>query len=143
MIQQRLTAPLARAIPYHMPLPNITSTWERPISPISTTSSSVVSIDSISSESSISLSRATQPRVISMNFLGDKESGVHHPNFGRHDKYFFKDGNITFLVRPSLIVCDSAHRSIQGRRHTLLRPPIFLFTAFNILRYQARPAWDS
>ena len=71
-----------------------------------------------------------------MNAQGDGESAVHHANddpFLRHDKYFFKDGNITFLVRPSLIVCDSAHRSIQDRQHALLRPPIFLFTSFNIL----------
>jgi hypothetical protein len=109
---------------------------ERSISPISTTPSSVVSIDSISSESS--LSRATQPRFKFMNVLGDRESVVHHANddpFAHHDKYFFKDGNITFLVRPSLIVCDSAHRSIQGRRHPLLRPQIFLFTPFSILLY--------
>jgi hypothetical protein len=73
-----------------------------------------------------------------MNVLGDRESGVHHGNddpFARHDKYFFKDGNITFLVRPSLIVCDSAHSSIQGRRHPLLRPPIFLYTPFSIFLY--------
>src|SRR5712691_7089452 len=78
--------------------PHIIS-WERSISPISTTPSSVVSIDSISSESS--LSHATQPQVKSMNILGDREFGVHHANddpFARHDKYFFKDGNITFLV---------------------------------------------
>ncbi|KAI0282891.1 hypothetical protein BGY98DRAFT_954135 [Russula aff. rugulosa BPL654] len=76
---------------------------ERSISPISTTPSSVVSIDSISSESS--LSRATQPRVKAMNVLGDREFGVHHANddpFARHDKYFFKDGNITFLVDGTL-----------------------------------------
>ena len=79
------------------------ATNERSISPISTSPSSVVSIDSISSESS--LSHTTQPRVKSMNILGDREFGVHHANddpFARHDKYFFKDGNITFLVRPFL-----------------------------------------
>jgi hypothetical protein len=51
-----------------------------------------------------------------MNVLGDREFGVHHANddpFARHDKYFFKDGNITFLVRTSLIVCDPTHRSMQ------------------------------
>ncbi|KAF8504691.1 hypothetical protein F5888DRAFT_1605969, partial [Russula emetica] len=40
-----------------------------------------------------------------MNILGDRESGVHHANddpFVRHAKYFFKDGNITFLVDSTL-----------------------------------------
>lgn len=40
-----------------------------------------------------------------MNILGDGVSGIHHANddpFGRHDKYFFKDGNITFLVDDML-----------------------------------------
>lgn len=36
-------------------------------------------------------------------FLGDREPGVRHANndpFTSHDKYYFKDGNITFLVWP-------------------------------------------
>jgi len=38
-------------------------------------------------------------------FLGKRESGVHlanHDPFVRHDKYYFKDGNITFLVDDTL-----------------------------------------
>jgi hypothetical protein len=79
---------------------------ERSISPISTTPSSVVSIDSISSDSS--LARTAQSQVKSMNFplfLGGRESGVRHANddpFTSHDKYYFKDGNITFLVDNTL-----------------------------------------
>jgi hypothetical protein len=36
-----------------------------------------------------------------MSVLGDKEFGLHHATddpFARHDKYFLKDGNITFSV---------------------------------------------
>jgi hypothetical protein len=86
---------------------------ERSISPISTTPTSVVSIESISSDSSST--RATQSRVQSMSFplfLGDREPGVRHATndpFANHDKYYFKDGNITFLVWPCLIICNSAY----------------------------------
>src|SRR5882757_2509459 len=93
----------------------------RSISPTSTTSTSVVSIDSISSDSS--LERAVPSQVKSMSFplfLGDKRSGVHHANdyaFTQHHKYYFLDGNITFLVRKCLIICNSPYCSIQGRWH--------------------------
>lgn len=57
-----------------------------------------------------------------MNILGDREYNMHHANndpFARHNKYFFKDGNITFLVRPSLIIYAT--------------PLIILFKVDNIL----------
>jgi len=81
---------------------------ERPLSPVSSTSTSVLSIESITSDTSSAapeVSRATQSRVKSMDFsgvLGKRESVVQHAldePFTRHDKYYFKDGNITFLVR--------------------------------------------
>lgn len=80
---------------------------ERSSSPVSTTS--LVSIDSILSDNSSTVPEAPQSKVKSMSFpvfLGKRESGVHlahHDPFTRHDKYYFKDGNITFLVCPCLI----------------------------------------
>jgi hypothetical protein len=50
-------------------------------------------------------------------FLGKRESGAHLANddpFTRHDKYYFNDGNITFLVRPCYIVQIIAHGSTKG-----------------------------
>ncbi len=97
-----------------MPSPHIVS-WadnERSISPVSTTTS-LVSIDSIPSGTSSTVPeapRATQSRAKSMSFpvfLGNRESDAHLANddpFTRHDKFYFKDGNVTFLVRACLIV---------------------------------------
>ena len=93
---------------------------ERSSSPVSTTS--LVSIDSILSDTSSTVPeapRATQSKAKSMSFpvfLGKRESGVHlsnHDPFMRHDKYYFKDGNITFLVRLCLIAWSSAYCPTQ------------------------------
>ena len=81
---------------------------ERSTSPVSTTTASLVSIESITSDtpSTVPETRATQSRPDSMSFpvfLGKREFGAHPANddpFTRHDKYYFDDGNITFLVRP-------------------------------------------
>lgn len=85
---------------------------ERSVSPVSTTTTSVVSIDSIPSNTSSTVpeaSRTTQSQVSFPVFLGNRAPGLHLANddpFMRHDKYYFKDGNITFLVRPCSIVCS-------------------------------------
>jgi hypothetical protein len=89
---------------------------ERSASPVSTTTASLVSIESITSDSV----SETQSRFKSMSFpvfLGKRESGAHLANddpFTRHDKYYFNDGNITFLVRPCYIVQIIAHGSTKG-----------------------------
>jgi hypothetical protein len=70
-------------------------------------------IESISSDSSSG--HAAQSQVKSMSLppvLEDKKTGVQHANddtFTRHNKYYFKDGNITFLVCPCLIICNSTY----------------------------------
>ena len=114
-----------------MALPYIIS-WATSAAPIESTSSS----DSSSA-------RAAQSRVKSLRFpvfLGDKEIGAQHKNndpFTRHHKYYFKDGNITFLVRPCLIICNSTYCYIQGQQHPLLCPPTFFLPPFKLLLHQA------
>jgi hypothetical protein len=103
---------------------------------------SAATIESISSSDSSS-ARAPQSRVKSMRFplfLRDKEIVAQHANdnsFARHSKYYFKDGNITFLVRPCLIICNSTYCYIQGQRHPLLCPPTFFLPPFKLLLHQA------
>lgn len=82
---------------------------DRPISPVPSTVGSIVSIESIGSDSSIiphSTSEVTSHR--STDFTERKvPPGVHvavDSPFVRHEKYFFHDGNITFLVRECLII---------------------------------------
>jgi hypothetical protein len=90
---------------------------ERSTSPVSTSTASLVSIDSITSDtrSTAPEPRATLSRPESMSFpvfLGNRESGAHPANgdpFTRHDKYYFKDGNITFLVRPCFMFDRMKH----------------------------------
>ncbi|KAI0302320.1 hypothetical protein B0F90DRAFT_1713914 [Multifurca ochricompacta] len=90
---------------------------ERSISPVSSITTSVLSFDSVLSNplitsptfSSLPNSCASQSRPKSINFPqfpGSKAaSGMQKAcdgTFIRHDKYFFKDGNITFLVGGTL-----------------------------------------
>ena len=103
---------------------------------------SAAPIESISSSDSSS-ARAAQSQVKSMRFPlfpGDKEIGAKHANdnpFTRHHKYYFKDGNITFLVRPCLVTCTSIYCYIQGQRHPLLCPPTLFLPAFKLFLHQA------
>ncbi|KAI9508002.1 hypothetical protein F5148DRAFT_980530, partial [Russula earlei] len=98
---------------------------EPPLSPLSTTTASVVSIDSITSDTSLTIPESSHPtlsQVKSINvptILGYRgESGVQPARgdpFTRHDKYYFKDGNITFLVDGTLYC---VHRYFFGRDST-------------------------
>jgi hypothetical protein len=89
---------------------------EHYISPVRSRSASIVTVDSILSDThEISLSVPEAPRAAesrarakgTMSYLmiepGGKIPGGSCPvaddSFLRHEKYFFKDGNITFLVR--------------------------------------------
>ena len=57
-------------------------------------------------------------------------AGSTDGSFVRHDRYFLKDGNVTFLVRGdqrySFCTPDSSIRLYVGRQHAVLCPPIFL-----------------
>ncbi|KAI0002240.1 hypothetical protein BJV74DRAFT_818012 [Russula compacta] len=94
---------------------------ERSVSPVSTTTTSVVSIDSIPSNTSSTVPdapRTTQSQVSFPVFLGNRAPGLHFANddpFLRHDKYYFKDGNITFLVDGTLYC---VHRYFFSRDST-------------------------
>lgn len=90
---------------------------KRPISPVPSTVGSIVSIESIASDSSIiprSTSEGTSRR--SMGFTERKvPPGLHlavDSPFVRHEKYFFQDGNITFLI-DGILYC--VHRYFFSR----------------------------
>ena len=88
---------------------------EHYISPVLSRSVSIVSVDPILSDTheiSLSVPEAPHPAESwakgAMSYLmiepsGGKTPGGSYPGaddlFLRHDKYFFNDGNITFLVR--------------------------------------------
>ena len=93
---------------------------EHYISPVRSRSASIVTVDSILSDThEISLSVPEAPRAAesrarakgAMSYLmiepgrgktpGSSYPGADDP-FLRHEKYFFKDRNITFLVRDSI-----------------------------------------
>ena len=66
--------------------------------------------------------------------------------FVRHPKYFFKDGNVAFLVHvghTSGATPNSSIRLYVGQQHTLLRPPVFLLSRLNILLHPIRSARPS
>jgi hypothetical protein len=76
---------------------------KRSISPVPSTVGSIVSIESIASDTSHSVTPEVSRRRSMDSFLRRKvPPGVHlavDSPFVRHEKYFFQDGNITFLVR--------------------------------------------
>jgi len=100
--------------------PHITA-WgedEYVISPVSSNTPSIVSVESILSENSLDINenpRAAESRIKcigpqAIKLTGnrssvDMSSGADD-SFIRHPKYFFMDGNITFLVRD---VHDGGH----------------------------------
>ena len=51
-------------------------------------------------------------------------------SFVRHDAYFFKDGNVTFLVHCLLCILHTRRTTDQpvGGRFAILRPSILLFS---------------
>jgi hypothetical protein len=72
---------------------------------------SVVSINSIVSDMHIMTTEATgvQPVELGAKFTNLPRSSdpAANASFVRHDTYFFKDGNITFLVRDALYCAPS------------------------------------
>ena len=112
---------------------------KRPISPAPSTVGSIVSIESIASDSSIiphSTSEVTSRR--STDFTERKvPPGVHlavDSPFVRHEKYFFQDGNITFLVREMFDYRISHRFTLitSDRWHPLLCPPLLLLSRFRV-----------
>jgi hypothetical protein len=82
------------------------------ISPASSSAPSIVSVDSILSDTHkkpliINEIQATESQIMSkgVDLFGNKASFGKYPgvddSFIRHSKYFFADGNITFLVRDA------------------------------------------
>ena len=87
--------------------------------PSTTSAASVVSIDSVFSDPDMISPTALETPVSHQPFAisgGSKMRADVQLNpdgsFLRHDKYFFKDGNITFLVRRDalVLVCTRAHQ---------------------------------
>lgn len=76
---------------------------KRSVSPVPSTVGSIVSIESIASDTSMISHSVPEVSPHSTDFLRRKvPPGVHmaaESPFVRHEKYFFQDGNITFLVR--------------------------------------------
>jgi hypothetical protein len=82
------------------------------ISPVNSSKSSIISIDSIQTSSAVREARVTESQAKHMSSVliqtepsGSETSASTYPrvdaadaSFERHQKYFFKDGNVTFLV---------------------------------------------
>ncbi|KAH9032569.1 hypothetical protein EDB85DRAFT_1955015 [Lactarius pseudohatsudake] len=79
---------------------------KRSISPVPSTVGSIVSIESITSDPSIISHSVLEVSRRSTDFMRHKvPPGVHlaaDSPFVRHEKYFFQDGNITFLIDGTL-----------------------------------------
>ncbi|KAI9441607.1 hypothetical protein H4582DRAFT_1875018 [Lactarius indigo] len=79
---------------------------KRPVSPVPSTVGSIVSIESITSDPSIISHSVPEVSRRSTDFMRHKvPPGVHlavDSPFVRHEKYFFQDGNITFLIDGTL-----------------------------------------
>jgi hypothetical protein len=55
----------------------------------------------------------------------------------RHETYFFKDGNVTFLVRVALLCApDSLTDQVTGQWHALLRSSVLLLAGLGLLLHQ-------
>ena len=137
--------------------PHIT-TWEDSeyvISPVGSSTPSIVSVESILSNLPEDINEdphVTESRIKCMGpqvtkLPGNRSSvGMNsgtNDSFNRHPKYFFMDGNITFLVRD---VHDGDHAgliyklyALAGRRYTLLRSSILLLSRFSIFFHPVCP----
>ena len=135
--------------------PHIT-TWgdsEYVISPVGSSTPSIVSVESILSDLPEDINEnphAAESRIKCMGpqvtkLPGNRASvGMNsraNDSFTRHPKYFFMDGNITFLVRD---IYDGDHviyklYALAGRRHTLLRSSILLLSRLGIFLHPICP----
>ena len=115
-------------------------------------SAPVVAIDRISPQkippmvSQITLEPPTvQPTVLeamSTSLIGVSADAKPSTNdsFLRHDTYFFKDGNITFLVRVIVLYALDPLTIFVGRWFTLLCPSLLFLPRLGLLLRQVFPA---
>ena len=112
------------------------------LSTVSSASSvSVLSINSIVSDTHM---MATEARVdlgaTRLTNLTWTANSTADDSFVRHNRYFFKDGNITFLVRDALYCASGSLKKAVGLRHTLLCSSVLFLPRFSLLLYQTWPA---
>ena len=79
-----------------------------------------------------------QPAELGVKFtnLPGSDNPAAGNYFVRHNKYFFRDGNITFLVRGALYLTPSSLKRAVGRRHTLLCSSVLFLSGLSLLLYQ-------
>jgi hypothetical protein len=103
---------------------------------------SVVSINSIVSDTMTTGATGVQPAGLGAkltNWPGSANPTTNE-SFVQHDVYFFKDGNITFLVRDGSVLCVQSTKKVAGRRHTLLCSSLLLLSGLGLLFHQIYPA---
>ena len=119
-------------------------TSEPRVSPAVSTASrgSVVSINSIISDMMPTEATGAQSAELGAKFTN--WPGSTNPStvesFVQHDIYFFKDGNITFLVSGVLCCETYSLKKIAGRWHIILCPSVLLLSGLDILLHQIQPA---
>ena len=104
---------------------------------------SVVSINSIISDMMPTEATGVQPAEFGAkhtNWPGSANPSTAE-SFVQHSIYFFKDGNITFLV-SDVPCCEEPDllKKVAGRRHTLLCSSILFLSGLGILLHQIQPA---
>ena len=120
-----------------------------PISSETAVSISIIAIDSISApQNPLSMSQAT-PEALAIQPGGPEAdptapSGINPTtdadSFPRHDTYFFRDGNITFLVRKCSTVCTRLADKVAGRWYAVLRSPILFLARLGLFLHQVYSA---
>ena len=104
---------------------------------------SVVSINSIVSDMMPAEATGVQPAELGTKFTNWPGSAANPStveSFVQHDIYFFKDGNITFLVRDVLCCESYSLKKVAGRWHTLLCSSILFLSGLGVLFHQIQPA---
>jgi hypothetical protein len=144
--------------------PHIVSWSDREIciSPVISSAASVISFDSTFSDPIPNHSQmsptASEALGLPSDQFGPKYSSLPglseegriprggHPtlddSFVRHDAYYFKDGNVTFLVCGLPAFAYPMCRADQGadRWYAVLRPSVLLFSRFHLLLNAICPA---
>ena len=127
------------------PMPHRMVSWrtnEPCASPSLSTASSVsaISTDTIVSNTHMMITDATRMRPADLGVRLTNFPGSASPTAGssyvRHNIYFFKDGNVTFLVRDALHCASGSPKKAVGRRHTLLCSSILFLSGFGLLLHQ-------
>jgi hypothetical protein len=105
---------------------------------------SVVSINSIISDMMTTEPTGGQAADLRATKLTNRPGSAANPStvesFVQHDIYFFKDGNITFLVRCVLCCESGSLKKLIGRWHTLLCSSILFLSVLDVLLHQIQPA---